>query len=119
MKRTVATLATWITIIGLAVPATAQRANFPRIPIIRSESQDFFHQGREQFEKEIRFLVWSANFPTENPLKIDELPPLEDGPFSVERSSLFSNWASSSDIRACSLSSRRYRTRKSVCQRID
>lgn len=38
---------TWLAIIGMAAPATAQ---------LRSPSQDFFEQGREQLEREIENL---------------------------------------------------------------
>lgn len=100
MKLTVATLTALLATVSLAVPATAQRAHLPRIPIIRSESQDFFRQGREQFEQEIRFLVWKSYFPKEDLLKINELPPLEDGPFSVERSNIFRTNVPNSEVGA-------------------
>lgn len=69
----------------LAAPTTAQRVSVPNISIIRTDSQDFFKQGREQFEREIRFVMLRSYFPEEDLLKIRELPPLEDGPFSVEQ----------------------------------
>lgn len=69
----------------LAAPATAERVSVPNNTIIRTDSQDFFRQGREQFEREIRFVMLKSYFPDADLLKIRELPPLEDGPFSAEQ----------------------------------
>lgn len=89
MKPEIVVLAILVATSGLAAPANAQRASVPRIPILRTESQDFFKQGREQFEREIQFLTFRSYFPNEDLLKIREFPPLEDGPFSFELSDAF------------------------------
>lgn len=86
MTAQILAIATLVATISLAAPATAQRVSVPHIPIIRTESQDFFRQGRVQFEQEIDFLTLITYFERENLLKIDQFPPLEDGPFSFEQS---------------------------------
>ncbi|MFB2975410.1 hypothetical protein [Microseira sp. BLCC-F43] len=91
MKPGFLALVTLVATTSLAARASAQRASVPRIPIIRTESQDFFKQGREQFEGEIQFLTLRTNLPNQDLLKIREFPPLEDGPFSFQRSNAFSN----------------------------
>lgn len=89
MKPGILALVTLVATTSLATPATAQRVSVPRIPIIRSESQDFFKQGREQFEGEIQFLTLRGNLFNQDLLKIREFPPLEDGPFAFELSDTF------------------------------
>ena len=89
MKPGILALVTLVATTSLATPATAQRASVPRIPVIRSESQDFFQQGREQFEGEIQFLTLKNYLFNQDLLKIREFPPLEDGPFSFELSDAF------------------------------
>jgi hypothetical protein len=86
MKLAILALAALAHATTLAAPATAQRVIVRNITIIRTDSQDFFKQGREQFEREMRFVTFRSYFPDEDLLKIRELPPLEDGPFSVEES---------------------------------
>lgn len=84
MKASILALVTLVATTSLATPATAQRVSVPRIPIIRSESQDFFKQGREQFEGEIQFLTLRSYIFKQDLLKIRDFPPLEDGPFVSE-----------------------------------
>jgi hypothetical protein len=91
MKPAILALVTLVASTCLATRATAQRGSVPRIPVIRSESQDFFKQGREQFEREIQFLILRGNLFNQDLLKIREFPPLEDGPFSFQRSNAFLN----------------------------
>jgi hypothetical protein len=86
MKLAVLALATLAIATTLAATATAQRVSVPNITTIRTDSQDFFKQGREQFEREIRFVMLRSYFPDKDLLKIRSFEPLEDGPFSVEQS---------------------------------
>ena len=97
MKPGFLALVTLVATTSLVTPANAQRASVPRIPIIRTASQDFFQQGREQFEREILFLTVRTNLPHQDLLKIRQFPPLEDGPFSFERSNAFLNQIASED----------------------
>jgi hypothetical protein len=57
MKLAILALAALAHATTLAAPATAQRVIVRNITIIRTDSQDFFKQGREQFEREIRFVT--------------------------------------------------------------
>ena len=97
MKPGILALVTLVATTSLVTPATAQRASVPRIPIIRTESQDFFKQGREQFEREIEFLTVRSHLFNQDLLKIREFPPLEDGPFSFERSNVLLNQIATED----------------------
>ncbi|HAX75355.1 MAG TPA: hypothetical protein DCY88_05850 [Cyanobacteria bacterium UBA11372] len=90
MKPGILALVTLVATTCLAAPANAQRASVPRVPIIRNDSQDFFQQGREQFEGEIQFLTLKNYLFKQDLLKIGDFPPLEDGPFSFELSDGFS-----------------------------
>lgn len=71
MKSRVVTLTILLTTIGLAVPVTAQ---------IRRPSQDFFEQGRERVEREIRILQGSPTELGENPEGANSEPLLEISP---------------------------------------
>lgn len=55
-------------------PAQAQQ--FSR-DLVRSNSQDFFTQGRDQFEREIRIITQKRLFPPTPVLKIERIPQLE------------------------------------------
>lgn len=89
MKPGIFALLTLVATIVLSAPATAQRVSLPRIRIIGNESQDFFKQGRQLFEREIRFVTLRTNFPNQDLLKIREFPPLEDGSFFFDLSDAF------------------------------
>jgi hypothetical protein len=77
---------------GMVDPAIAQpqapimRLSSPQLQrvyrdLVRPETQDFFRQGREQFEQEIRQMNKPRS--TEPVLKVnDSLQPYQDKPFS-------------------------------------
>lgn len=100
MKLMGLAIATFAVTIGLATPTLAQRVPLRAFPVIRSDSQDFFRWGQVQFEREIEYLVWRSDSTQEDLLKIEEFPPLKDGPFSVEQSNTFPNSLRRFDSRA-------------------